>query len=118
MVKRLSVFVLVLFISAPVAVAEIVTGKVTSLQVPTNADVTTIYFKIDPMPQAVKEWFFIRAGSGESAGCSLTGNEKTTDRAYSALLTAQASGKTVTLAYCPDTNGYGLVNEFVRINNQ
>jgi len=104
-----------MFSSASV-IADSATGKITFIQVPTGTDVTTIYFKIDPMPQGVTKQFYVRHGTGASAGCSLYGSEKTTDRAYSALLTAQASSKDVSLVYCTDSSGYGLVNGYIRVN--
>lgn len=98
------------------ALAGSATGKVTLLQVPTGTDVNTIYFKLDPMPQDVSSWFYIRNGSGTSAGCSLAGSEKTTDRTYSMLLMAKASSTNVTASYCVDSNGYGLVNSALRVD--
>lgn len=92
------------------ALAASAAGKVKTINVPTNADVNTVYFKLDPMPQDVSKWFYIRHGSGTSAGCTLGGSEKTTDRTYSMLLTAKASSTNVTAYYCVDSNGYGLVN--------
>lgn len=96
------------------ALADSATGKVTLIKAPTGADVNTIYFKLDPMPQN-SPWFYIRHGSGTSAGCSLAGSEKTTDRAYSMLLMAKASSTNITVYYCVDSNGYGLVNDSILV---
>lgn len=96
------------------AIADEATGIITFILVPTNHNF--IYFRIDPMPLGVTKDFYIKDGSGTSAGCAIAGTEKTTDRAYSALLTAKASSKTVTLKYCVESGGYGLVNNSVRVN--
>ena len=101
--------------ASPFAFSATATGKVTTIQVPTNTDVKTIYFKIDPMPQSVN-WLYIRHGSGTDAGCTLAGDEKTTDRAYSALLTAKASGQEILVSYCVNSNSYGLVNGSLTID--
>lgn len=114
--KVISVFFVLLMIIATSVFADTTTGKISIIQLPTNSDVNTIYFKLNHMPSGVTQWFYVRHGSGTSAGCSMYGNEKTTDRAYSALLTAYASSKDITVNYCSDSNGYGLVNGFVRLN--
>ena len=97
------------------AFAAMATGKVSTIQIP-SGDGNTVYFKLDPMPQGVTKWFYVRNASGSGAGCTFTGSEKTTDRAYAALLTAKASSNSVEVSYCLDSAGYGLVNGYVRIN--
>lgn len=97
------------------AFAAMATGKVTEIQIPAN-DGNTIYFKLDPMPQGVTKWFYVRNASGSSRGCTFAESEKSTDRAYSALLTAKASSNSVEVGYCLDSAGYGLVNGYVRVN--
>ncbi len=64
-------------------IADTITGKVTWLEVPTNTDVNTVYFRLDPMPANVTSSFYLRNGTGTSAGCTEMGSEKSTDRAYS-----------------------------------
>jgi len=99
-----------------VAATETTTGKVTILRAPTGSDVSTIYFRLDPMPQNVSSnWFYVRSGTGTSAGCSLSGSDKVLDRAYAMLLAAKTASKDVSAWYCVDTNGYGLVNGYLEL---
>ena len=93
-----------------------VTGKVSSITVPTNTDINTFYFKLDPMPADIKHSFFVRYGNGNYKSCKLLGNENTTNRAYSAILTAKSTGKPITITYCDAGDGYGLVNGKITIN--
>ncbi|KLN66543.1 hypothetical protein ZX61_02500 [Vibrio sp. VPAP30] len=67
------------------------------------------------MPANVSQLFYVRTGSGESSGCQLKGNQDTFNRAYSTLLAAKSASKKVRIGYCVDTNGYGLVNEFIEV---
>jgi hypothetical protein len=95
--------------------ANTVSGRITQIQVPTNDDINSVYFKIDSMPAGVTQWLYIRFGTGDAAGCSVKGNEATFDRAYSALLAAHFAKATVSLVYCLDSHGYGLVNQHIGI---
>ncbi|MGP9802150.1 hypothetical protein [Rheinheimera sp. NSM] len=95
--------------------ANSVNGRITQIQVPTNDDVNSVYFKIDPMPAGVAQWFYIRYGTGDSAGCSVRGNEDSFSRAYSTLLAAHLAKRTINIVYCVDSNGYGLVNQHIGV---
>ncbi|MCW8879758.1 MAG: hypothetical protein OQK04_16740 [Kangiellaceae bacterium] len=107
---------LILILTPTFASADTASGKVSMLEVPTNTDVNTIYFKLDPMPANVTQVFYIRYGTGTSSGCTVMGSEKQADRAFSLLLSAKAQQKNVTVRYCLDSNGYGLVNSSVRLD--
>jgi hypothetical protein len=91
------------------------TGKVIAIQTPLNHDF--IYFKLDNMPDGVIQWFYFHNDEKISAaGCSVKSSKERLERAYSALLLAKASKNNVTLGYCLDANGYGVVNSYFRID--
>lgn len=96
------------------AMANTAVGKVVLLQTPLNNDTNTIYFRLAPMPENVPQYFYIRH-TGDSAGCTVRGSEKTTERAYALLLAASLSNHTVSVTYCIDSNGYALVNEHISV---
>ena len=108
--KYIQLLMVSLFFTSFSASSDTAIGKVTIIKVPTNHDLNTFYFKLEPMPQEVTKWFYVRNASGSGAGCVYGGNEKSTDRAYSALLTARSLSENVNVGYCLDSSGYGLVN--------
>ncbi|HEY0924147.1 hypothetical protein [Rheinheimera pacifica] len=89
-------------------------GKITLIQLPMNNDVNTVYFQIDPTPEAV-QWFYLRFGAGDSAGCAKTANAENFSRAYSALLAAHLANRSINIVYCLDSSGYGLVNQHIGV---
>ncbi len=103
-----------LMIASFSAISATTIGNITNLRTTTD-NYETIYFMLDKMPANVTQWFYVRSGNGVSAGCQMTGNQHTMNRAYSTLLAAKSSSKLVRIGYCVDANGYGLVNEFIEI---
>ncbi len=94
--------------------AETTTGMVTRLRTTTSAE-ETIYFQLNSMPSGVTQWFYLRSGSGSAAGCPLTEDKDALTRAYSMLLAAKSSSQKISIGYCLDPNGYGLVNQYVEL---
>lgn len=88
-------------------------GKVTQLRyaIPDN-----IYFKLDPMPEGVTKWFYVRVGSGLKAGCEIKGHSESLQSVYTMLLAAKTSQQKITISYCQDTNSYGLVNHYIQLD--
>ena len=92
------------------------TGTLTELRYTIGAQSDTVYFKMTPMPAGVTQWFYVRTGSGSTAGCELKGDGESFKNIYSTLLTAKTSNQSITVNYCQNSNGYGLVNDFVQFN--
>ena len=83
-------------------------GYITILRSP-NYESNTIYFKMNPMPSGVTQWLYLRGDSNTRAGCSVKGTLYTLNRTFSLLTTAKATGAEVSVHYCIDSNGYGLI---------
>jgi len=108
--KKWKFLSLILFtFGSQMSLADTAKGTITNLRSP-SYETVTVYFKIDPMPQGVTQRFYVRSDQGSYAGCISSGSEGTFNRTYSMLLTAKASTQKITVDYCLDTNGYGLVN--------
>ena len=88
-------------------------GNISILRAP-SYELNSIYFKLDVMPQGVTQWFYAMSVIGDQAGCSRKGNNETLNRTYAMLLAAKSSHQKVTVDYCLDSNGYGVVN-FVQL---
>ncbi|MCW8930768.1 MAG: hypothetical protein OQL19_11070 [Gammaproteobacteria bacterium] len=101
-----------IILNGMVYAAETATGKVTMIQARTNSE--DIYFRIDPMPEGTA-WFYILVGTNPVDGCANSTTNQSMNRAYSALLYAKSLSKNITLSYCTTSDGFGIVNKYVRI---
>ena len=105
----ISVFILMFSQFAPASNWVSSKGTITTLRVP-SYDSNNIYFKLSTTPNGVTQWFYLRSDDAKSNGCSTNGDINTLTRSYSMLLAAKAAAKEVTVNYCIDNNGYGLIN--------
>jgi hypothetical protein len=95
--------------------ADTATGKVTTLRSTLDSQ-GAIYFKLDSMPTGVSKWLYVKVGTTMAAGCQLKGSQDSLNRAYSTLLTAKSSSQSISIGYCIDSNGYGLVNGYIELD--
>lgn len=84
------------------------TGKVAFIQF--SGDHSSIYFGMDNAPSHIKQTFYVTANTASQSGCELKGTETSFDAFTGALMMAYAAGKSVTVRYCLDNNGYGAVS--------
>ncbi|MDR6984479.1 hypothetical protein J2X32_003123 [Rheinheimera pacifica] len=117
--KLFSSFIAVAVLIFPgVLLGATASGKITLIQLPLNNDVNTVYFQIDTTPEALPKFFYLRFGTGDSAGCAKTANAENFSRAYSALLAAHLANRSINIVYCLDSNGYGLVNQHIGVGRE
>jgi len=102
MLKHIIIAILIVILSQSIAFSETATGIVSNIQFSTG-DTVTIYFKIDPMPTGVTNFFYIRDDG-------LLINSKMLDRTLSLLLASQISKSNFTTYYSLESGGYGKVN--------
>jgi hypothetical protein len=106
---------IVLFAVSFAVNAEVSSGTVTVLRTTMDGQ-KTLYFKMNPMPAGVTQWLYVREGTENAAGCQLITDDTMLQLAYSTLLAAKAAALRITVGYCADSNGYGLVNQYIELD--
>jgi len=109
-IKSRILFLLGLAVSSfYVGALTVASGNITALRSPSYEN-ETVYFQITPTPEGVSQWLYLRSDTETQAGCRVNGDTNTINRTYSMLLAAKTANAEITVSYCVDTNGYGLIN--------